>query len=65
MHSTRNDKSLGGDSMTKKDEKITIAIIMSILLIVIVLNVIACINIGFAEYMKAIARISERIKIIC
>ena len=51
--------------MTKKDEKITIAIIIGILIAIIVINVIACINIGFAEYMKAIARISERIRIIC
>lgn len=60
-----NSISLGGDILTKKDEKITLTIIAGIIILVFILNVIMCINMGFAEYMAAIARITERIKIIC
>lgn len=60
-----NSISLGGDILTKKDEKITLTIIAGMIILVFILNVIMYINMGFAEYMATIVRITERIKIIC
>ena len=60
-----NSISLGGDILTKKDEKITLTILAGMIISVYTLNVIMYINMGFAEYMATIVRITERIKIIC
>ena len=51
--------------MTKKDEKITLGIIIGIILLSFIANVIICINIGFVEYIAMLARIAEKTKIIC
>ena len=51
--------------MTKKDEKITLGILIGIMLLSFIANVIICINMGFAEYIAMLARIAENTKIIC
>ena len=51
--------------MTKKDEKITLGILIVIMILSFIVNVIICINMGFAEYIAMLARIAEKTKIIC
>lgn len=51
--------------MTKKDEKITLGIIIGIILLSFIANIIICINMGFAEYVAMLARIAEKTRIIC
>lgn len=51
--------------MTRKDENITLGIILCMVILVLVGAVIACIDIGFAEYIARLAYIIRNIRIIC
>lgn len=51
--------------MTKKDEKITLGILIGIILLSFIVNLIICVNMGFEEYIAMLTYIAKKTRIIC